>query len=223
MARAKISAKQLQIDKANTQMIITIAVASIVVVLGLVFSKALLSQRAYQSRVIKEKNKAVKQLQANINATENLVSAYKDFVSTPENVLGGNPKGDGDKDGDNAKIVLDALPSKYDFPALATSLEKILTKQNYNIESIVGTDDEINQQNTTSPSPQPVEIPFQITVGGNYSSMKTLILTLQKSIRPFQIQTLEFSGKDNSISATINAKTFYQPTKDLNITTKEIK
>lgn len=223
MAKTKISAKQLQIDKANTQMIITIAVASFVLVLCLVFSKALLSQRAYQARVIKEKNKAVKQLEANINATESLVTAYKDFVETPENVLGGNPKGDGDKDGDNAKIVLDALPSKYDFPALATSLEKILTKQNYDIESIVGTDDEINQQNSTSPNPEPIEIPFQITVGGSYGSMKTLITTLQRSIRPFQIQTLEFSGKDNNISATINAKTFYQPAKDLNITTKEIK
>src|SRR3990167_8804248 len=223
MAKIKISAKQLLINKANTQMILAVGVASFIIVFSLVASKALLGQRAHQSRVIREKSKAVKQLQANIEATKTLVSSYQDFISTPENVLAGNPKGDCDKDGDNAKIVLGAQPSKYDFPALATSLEKILTKQNYKIESIVGTDDEINQQDTSSPNPQPVEIPFQITVSASYSSMKNLMRTLQNSIRPIQIQTIEFSGQDNDLRVTINAKTFYQPGKNLNITTKDVK
>ena len=204
-------------------MIFVVGAASFVVVFSLVASKTLLGQRSYQKRVINQKNIAVKQLQENISTTRDLVNSYKNFNNTPENVLGGNPKGSGEKDGDNAKIILDALPSKYDFPALATSLEKILTKQNYKIESIVGTDDEINQQDTSSPNPQPVEIPFQITVSASYSSMKNLMRTLQNSIRPIQIQTIEFSGQDNDLRVTINAKTFYQPGKNLNITTKDVK
>ncbi len=223
MAKVKISAKQLQIDKANTQMVLAVAIASFVVIFSLVASKALLSQHSYQKRVIKEKNKAVKQLQENTEAVKSLVTSYQNFVSTPENVLGGNPAGKGDKDGDNAKIILDALPSKYDFPALATSLEKILTDQNYEIRSIVGTDDEINQQDTSSPTPAPVEMPFQITVSSNYGSLKKLIQTLQDSIRPFQIQTIEFGGQDANLTIIINAKTFYQPSKNLNITTKEVR
>jgi len=223
VAKVKISAKQLQINKANTRMIFVVGAASFVVVFSLVASKTLLGQRSYQKRVINQKNIAVKQLQENISTTRDLVNSYKNFNNTPENVLGGNPKGSGEKDGDNAKIILDALPSKYDFPALATSLEKILTKQNYKIESIVGTDDEINQQDTSSPNPQPVEIPFQITVSASYSSMKNLMRTLQNSIRPIQIQTIEFSGQDNDLRVTINAKTFYQPGKNLNITTKDVK
>ena len=76
----------------------------------MVASRALWSQRGYQSRVISEKEKAVSQLESNIAATNQLAISYNAFVSTPDNVIGGNPNGTGDRDGNNAKIVLDALP-----------------------------------------------------------------------------------------------------------------
>lgn len=223
MADAKQpSLKRVQIDKANGRVVVIIAVASFVSVFCLMASKALLSQQAYQNRVIKEKGKAVKQLQENIKATESLVSAYSTFTSAPSNVLGGNPNGNGDKDGDNGKIILDALPSKYDFPALTTSLEKLLST-NVKIESITGTDDEVNQQNTASPSPQPIEMPFQITVSGSYASTQSLINTLEKSIRPFQIKSIDITASNADLHTTIKASTFYQPEKSLTITKKEVR
>lgn len=223
-SKIQLSTKRLLIDKANSTMVMVMAIASFVTVFGLIASKALMSQRAYLSRVTSEKEKAVKQLKTNISAVSDLQNSYKAFVSTSENVLGGNPKGSGDKDGDNAKIVLDALPSKYDFPALATSLEKLLTTQTYKIDSITGTDDEINQQaNASSPSPKPVDMPFQVTVSGTYSALQGLVTTLEKSIRPIQIQFIDFSGSDSSMQLSINAKTFYQPEKALSITTKVVK
>jgi Tfp pilus assembly protein PilO len=217
------SLKKIQIDKANSRMVAIIAAASFVTVFSLVAAKALISQQRYQSRVISAKGEAVDQLKKNIAASKNLENAYGTFVSQSSNVLGGNPQGTGDKDGDNGKIVLDALPSKYDFPALTTSLEKILSNPGYKIESITGVDDEANQQNSSGPNPTPIEIPFQIGVSGTYASMQTLVDTLQHSIRPFQIQTISLTGADNTLHATINAKTFYQPEKTLTITTKEIK
>ncbi len=224
MAKPLISTKRLLIDKANSTIVIVVAVASFVTVFSLVATKALLSQRGYQARVTSEKEKAVKQLKANVNAVSTLQTAYKGFVDTPDNVLGGNPKGTGDKDGDNAKIVLDALPSKYDFPALASSLEKILSSQSIKIVSITGTDEEVQQEaNQSSPTPALVDMPFQIAVSGNYAALQTLMGTLEKSIRPIQVQTLDFSGTDASMQLTITAKTFYQPSKSLSITTKDVK
>lgn len=223
MAKISFSTKRLQIDKANSTIVIVIAVAAFISVFSLVASQSLLSKRAYQSRVIGEKEKAVKQLKENLTARDSLVSAYRQFVEAPSNTLGGDPKGKGDKDGDNAKIVLDALPSKYDFPALAASLEKILTDRNYNIKSITGVDDEIAQQNMTSPTPQPIDIPFEISISGTYQSMPNLISLLEHSIRPFHINTLNFKGTNASMEITITAKTFYQPEKNLNITTKVVK
>jgi hypothetical protein len=223
MAKLHISFRKIQIDKANTRIVSFVAGAVFITVFSMVASRSLLNQRAYQSRVISAKAQAAQQLKDNINATQSLVTAYTEFVSEPTNVLGGNPKGSGDKDGDNAKIVLDALPSKYDFPALATSLEKILTAQNYKINTITGTDDELNQQKAATVS-QPVEMPFQIGVSGSYDSMQNLIITLERSIRPIQIQTLDLSASSGNVQINIKAKTFYQPETNLNVTTtKEIK
>jgi hypothetical protein len=117
------------------------------------------------------------------------------------------------------------LPSTYDFPALTSSLEKIVNGLGLKLSSITGTDDQVNQQkNNSSPTPQPVTMAFALTVSGaNYNSVNQLVGTLQQSIRPIQIDTLELSGGINDMSATINAHTYYQPAKDIGITKKVVK
>lgn len=223
MDKGVFSIKRLQITKANSTIMTVIAVASFVVTVSLVGSRALLNQRSYHQRVIAEKEKAVKQLEDNVKAVESLQQSYSSFINRPENILKGNPNGTGERDGHNAKLVLDALPSRYDFPALATSLEKLLTEKNYDIEGITGIDDEVNQQqNNTSPSPEPVEMPFSIKFSSSYGAVQDMLVTLERSIRPFQIKSIEFSGEDNDLRADIEANTFYQPARNLDITTKEI-
>lgn len=224
MAKIRFSTKQLMINKANAQMIIMIGMAAVIVAFSLVASKALLSQRGYQARVIDKKETALKQLKVNVEASKKLVASYTEFEARTTNVIGGDSLGKGDRDGDNAKLVLDALPSQYDFPALATSLEKLLTSSNYTIESISGVDDELNQQNNPgSPSPEPVDMPFEISVSASYPAIQALVATLNQSIRPFQVESIEFSGNENDLKMIISAKTFYQPGKNLTIKTEEIK
>lgn len=224
MAEAPTATKRVQVNKATAMIVGVIAGASFVTVFSLVSSRALLSQRAYQARVITEKEKAKQTLIENEQSVEVLKTQYKAFVETSENIIGGNPKGEGEKDGDNARIVLGALPSKYDFPALATSLEKILTNTNFKIDVIAGSDDEIaqdssNQQGAT----KPIEVPFQIGITGNYQAVQDLVKILERSIRPISIQTMNFEGTEGQMKIFISAKTYYQPTKTFNITTKEVK
>lgn len=223
MARITSSTKRSLITKANSTMVITTGVAAFLVVFCLVASKTLLSQAGYQNKIISKKKAAVSQLKENISARDSLVSSYKSFVNTPQNVLGGNPTGTGAQDGDNSKLVLDALPSKYDFPALATSLEKMITAQNLSIQSITGTDEEATQQTQAEGAPQAVEMPFEVQVSGSYDSIKGLIDSFGKSIRPFQIQKVELSGGQSSMTATISAKTFYQPEKTFKVQTEVLK
>jgi Tfp pilus assembly protein PilO len=221
---ARISIKRLQIDKSQSTMLITAAIAAFVLSFALVGGKALVSQIAYQNKVISAKKEAVKQLRSNVQATASLESSYKAFVSTSQNVLGGNPQGSGQQDGDNAKIILDALPSKYDFPALTSSLEKIMAGQNLTIESISGSDDEVNQAgNASSPSPEAVAMPFQLAATGSYQASQSLINALDKSIRPFQVQKLQISGGESIMSIKVEAQTYYQPAKNFNITKKVVK
>lgn len=225
MAKLDISAKHLAINKANSQIVAAVAIASFVTIFSLVAASSLWGQKGYQSRVIAAKEKANTQLKTNIQSVDSLVSSYKAFIGTPTNVIGGNSKGTGDSDGDNAKIVLDALPSKYDFPALTSSLEKILDDRNLNVTTITGTDDEVAQSGDQgSATPQPISMPFAFTVEhANYNSVQELINTLEKSIRPMQIDSLTLSGGANDMQLIVNAHTYYQPEKDLKITTKVVK
>jgi len=220
-----ISTRRLAISKANAQMVGIVAIASFVTVFCLVASKAVFSQNQYQSKVITAKTVAKKQLQTNIANFNTLVSHYDQFNSTNPNIIGGNINGSGDNDGDNSKIILDSLPSVYDFPALTSSVEKILTDRGFNVSSITGTDDQINQQNNTSSvSPQVVPMPFTFTVtNANYSSVSQLVTALQNSVRPIQIDSMTLSGGASNMTVTVNAHTYYQPGKSVSVTKKAIK
>lgn len=212
------SAKRLMIDQANARIVAYVSVAAFIVVFSLVATKTLISQAAYQNRVISKKRVAVNQLKTDISATTQLKTAYDAFTGTSQNVLGGNPDGDGPQDGNNAKIVLDALPSSYDFPGLTTSLEALLNGQGVTINSISGTDDEVAQSaNQSSVSPQPVPIPFSVSVQGDYTSIQNVINAFQNSIRPIEVQTLNLTGNQGKLTLTLTAQTYYQPAKSLNI------
>ncbi len=225
MAQGIPSAKRLMIDKANSAVVIGTSAATFIVVFCLVASWMLVGQLSYQNRVIDKKKVALVQLKTDITSVNSLVSSYHTFASAPLNILGGaNDKSSG-VDTTNPTIVLDALPSKYDFPALATSLEKILTTNNVSIQSITGSDDEAAQASTQSSStPQPVEMPFTITGKGDYDSIKNLINALQLSIRPINVQSVDLAASsDSGLTFTIDAKTYYQPEKSLSIKKEVVK
>ncbi|HTE57543.1 MAG TPA: hypothetical protein VK694_02275 [Verrucomicrobiae bacterium] len=238
MARSQVSAKRLMINKANSTIVIVVAVAAFLTAFSLVASRALLGKRSYQNRVIAAQEKARDQLQKNIKEVESLNTSYIAFVGQDPNIIGGSRTGTGDRDGDNAKIVLDALPSKYDFPALTSSIEKIMSGK---IQTITGVDDEANQntddaqpstssgvsqtqKKDTPGSAAAVDMPFEMSVKGSYVSMQDVLNTLQQSIRPININTLTYTAGDSgNVQLTITAKSFYQPEKVLKITTEEVK
>lgn len=217
--------KRVAISKANAQMVGVVGAAAFITVFCLIASKSILSQTRYQARVVSAKEKAHHQLQENIQNYSNLALAYKKFDSASTNVIGGSKDGTGQNDGSNSKIILDALPSSYDFPALTSSIEKILGNSGLKVTSITGTDDELNQQSkTSSPDPQPVSMPFSFTVSNaNYNSVGQLITQLQQSIRPIQIDSIDLSGGINNMTLTVNAHTYYQPAKSVSITKKVVK
>lgn len=218
-----ISSKRLKIDQANSSIMIIIAVASVLTIFALVSSKSLLSQAAYQRRVLNAKRDTIKQLKANIDNVDKLISQYKVFESQDPNLLGGSRTGQGPTDGNNSRIVLDALPSTYDFPALTSSIEKILSNQQINTRSISGTDNEASNNETVSGNPQPVAMNLAIDSDSDYNGVKTLINDLERSIRPFDIINMSLSGTESSMNISISVNTYYQPAKILSITQKEIK
>lgn len=219
------STKRVAISRANAQMVAVLSVAAFVTVFCLYAATAVWSQNSYQARVVTAKTKAKHQLEDNLDAYSKLASAYNAFNKAPTNVIGGTPTGTGDNDGSNAKIILDALPSTYDFPALTSSIEKIVSKDNLKITNITGVDDQINQQSVTAQSnPTALSIPFTLTVSGtNYDGIKKLVSSLQQSIRPIQVDKITVTGGANNMSVTVDAHTYFQPAKDVNVTKQVVK
>ena len=224
---SNVSEKHSIIDKANSRMLVMISVAVFIVVFSAFATQALISQSFYHNRVISEKKKALSTLQDNNEAVEELEQSYISFVTEPVNVIGGNPEGTGPRDGDNAKSVLDSLPSTYDYPAVSSSVEKILLDGGFQIDAVGGQEDaslldEGESTTITTSQPDPVEIPYPFSVSTDVESAVRLLQILESSIRPFSINTLTLTGQQNNLQIDIDLNTYYQPASGLVITTKEV-
>ncbi len=246
-----ISTKQLKIDKANTTIVVVLSVASFVLVFSLFGSKALISQYSYQSRVTSAQSATVDQLKTNKQAATKLIASYSAFNVQNPNIIGGSiAPSASNKDGPNSKIILDALPNTYDFPALATSIQGLISVPSIAVNSITGTDTGSTSSTsatsatppattptTSSASPAttttsttsstqknaPVPIPFSFTVEGSYVATTTVLTNIQNSIRPIQIQSIDITGSDTDSIMTVTAQTYYLPSVGLNLSTETIK
>lgn len=216
--------KRELINKANTSMVAVVAIGAFLVVFSLVACRALWIQRSFQNKVIAKSKTTVKQLENNQKAVEQLKVSFASFNNTSDNIIGGNPKGSGDRDGDNAKITLDALPSKYDFPAFITSMKKLLAAKALAPKSITGSDEEATQGSKTSK--EPVEIPFQLTgEATSFSKAKDFLTAFEQSIRPVKIKKISLTGGGQGVQLQFNidAVSYFQSGKGLTITKEVVK
>jgi len=240
------------IDKANTTIVIAVAVAAATLAFSLVTARSLLIKRSYQSKVISVQEKARDQLEENIDNIDVLAASYSEFVNRPENIIGGDSEGEGDQDGDNAKIIIDALPGRYDFPALISSIEKILIDRNYLIQSLGGNDQppgegdvassgdvdasvadgDTGESGTDSEDEEfvevtPIEMPFEMTALGPYTSMVDLLKVFERSVRPIVVNQITFTAGDgsagNQVEMTVEGQSFFQPEKTLDIKYEVVK
>jgi hypothetical protein len=245
------SIKHLQIHKANNMMFIAVGIATVLSVFSLLSAKALFGESKYQRKVLKQRHIAVDKLKTNVDEAKKLKQQYDTFESQDPNIIGGKggldlaialSKGqeqngttvtvDGQainlssQDGDNAKIVLDALPSRYDFPALISSIEKIANLDNAPLQSVTGTDESITSAedgtNNTATGSGAQAIPFSISTQTDYNTTQTLIKDLERSIRPVDIIRFSIHGNGGSLNATVETNTYYQQPINLQIKEKEV-
>lgn len=214
----KTSIKHLQINKANTRILIIIAVTSIVTAFSLMSTKALFQQSMYQRKVLGERNKAVKLLEANVESAKKLKAQYDVFEEGDPNIIGGQGgenAGAGLSDGDNAQIALDALPSQYDFPALISSIEKIVNEKHLTIQGISGIDAGDQSGEVSSAQPQSQSMAFSLNTQSDYQAVLTLLKEFERSIRPFDITAFSITGSASSITSNIQGNTYFQPSVSL--------
>lgn len=225
ITKPHLSSKRAIINSDNTKILISVSVTVFVVFFCAFSMRALFSQASYQQRVIDSKKDALKIAEKNQKNTEDLEASYLSFATEPINVLGGNPDGTGPLDGSNPKIVLDSLPSVYDYPALSSSIEKLLLDNGYQIETIGGTEDSSLASSDTDKksASKLVEIPYPLSIRSTVDGTKQLLEILERSIRPFEVEKVTLSGSGNSVSSRIIMKTYYLPETGVQVTTKVVK
>lgn len=218
------SVKHDIIDKSNSRMILTVGIATFIFIFSVFSAKALISQSLYHNRIITEKEKALDQLNVNKKSVEELKKSFDSFQTESVNILGGNPTGTGPLDGTNAKLILDSLPGSYDYPALSSSFEKILKEGGYDIGSIGGIED-VALASTNYPSgiAPPLEIPYAFSVSSDVEGITNLLRTLESSIRPMYIDSMQIQVGENILETRVGLHTFFTQPKTFDIGTKEVK
>lgn len=211
MANAKnmanqLSTKRLRIQKASSTVFVAVAVASVIVSISLVTFNFLWNLRGYNSRVIKERTVALETLESNV---ENVAKLELSFRSLEEGEI-------------DSKVVLDSLPSKYDFPALATSIDKQVEEAGLTLESFSG-EDRVAEAVKSAITPEPIEIPFNLTVKGDYENTLKLLKNFEKTIRPLRVTDMKTSGTDKLLKTELQMVTYYQPGASLEIETKVVR
>ena len=218
---------RLKVEKSDSRLVIFVAVATIITVFSLVGAKTLFSQAAYQKRVLNARREALNQLNVNIEAANTLVNRYQIFQTTSAtNIIGGKNSTDPKlqpPDGDNARLVLNALPSKYDYPALLSSIAKILNNNAIKNQAINGKDESGTVSSDPTANPKTTNITLTIIGTSNYKAIQALVRDLERSTRPFDITKVEIKGSESEMTVTLTVNTYFQPALTLDYTTKEIK
>ena len=204
----KFSSKHVQVDQSYARIVVAISFAAAIAIFSLVAAGTLVNKIQYQNKVIGLRSEAADKLKSNVEAMGTLVAAYEAFDSPTESAMGTPEK--------NSKLALDALPSKYDFPALTTSLYYLMLESGNTVKLIGGTDEELlAEQSSTAPTAK--EMAFSFSAAGSYDSTKALLLDLERSIRPFKLKTIEIVGNEGGITINVGGITYYQPQKKLEI------
>lgn len=196
---------KIKIDKSQSKTIAYIAVASFLLVFGLFTSKTLFGLYIYQGRVITAQKTSISNIASDQKVANNVVTAYKQFVNQTINIIGGPSTGVGSTAGNNSKIILDALPQTYDFPATMSSMQALISIPGVIVDNLTGVDNSL----TVVQAIQPTPIPVSFSVSGTYASIQTLLGDLNRSVMPLDILSIQLNGTDSYLTASISAQVYY--------------
>ncbi len=211
--------KRVQLDKANQLIFGSLAFTVFIFIFALFATKDLISQGAYQNRIISQQTIAKNNLDTDLSAITSLKSSYEAFVDQPQNLLGGNPLGSGNNDGNNSKIILDALSTSFDPNAWNLNLSNLnnLLGQGSGFISLAATSSASSAAGSSNPKPTPVQLTGTFSTGLN--SIQGTFDSLNKSIIPIQVTGAIFTAATAGQSPTITytAQSYYQPAYQFNI------
>jgi hypothetical protein len=133
------------------------------------------------------------------------------------------------------RVVLDALPSEANSPALGSSLQAkflndpALRIESLTVDSVAGVESQTTsnvQDASTTTSAGQNEITFRFAVSvdiTNASALKALLQRLERSIRAIDITSLKTESQANRLVLSVEGRAFYEPAKTVQLQEKTVK
>ncbi len=218
--------KRQQIASSNKAMFLWVAGASVMVAFALVVSVFLVKQIMFTEKVLIEKNNTIGTLDKNLRISGELDNNVKKLRADKNLTTVRSSASD-----NNLDVVIDAMPYKADDVALGSSLQgALLTGASIEALSIESTDaaSADSESSTDVSSLQPVgdaqPIVFSFKATGTSNQLESILDRLNRSIRPIHVVSLQLeSAGANNLTATVQAATYYQPQKTVELKEKVVK
>lgn len=215
--------KRAQIAKANRTMFLWVAGVSVIFGFASVVAIFLSQMLFFNERVLLEKGRTVKNLNANIKVVDALESNVKKLDAN-QALIDSRAKPD-----DQAiQSILDALPSDANSLALGASLQNKLlanianlTIQSLQTDPVVGVET-LNVHGSSSKISSN-QIGFNFSVIGDDAALRQVLANLEASIRTIDITTLRIESQGASRLMTVNGRAFYEPAIEVKLKEKLVK
>lgn len=222
--------KRTQIAMANRIMFLWVAGVSVLFGFALVASIFLIQILTYNEKVLSTKNTTISNLKNNIANIKEIESQLR-VLDTNQALIDSKAQ----SDDETIQVILDALPSDANSPALGASVQnkllsgidnlRILSLQ---VDPVMGVEstsggNTVYDASSASPVSQYV-ITFRFSVSGDETALKKVLTNIEASIRTIDITSLKIEGKGlGSSIMTVQARAFYEPARVLELTEKTVK
>lgn len=184
---------------------ILMTVCTFVLVFSFLFSKELIADIKFNQKVITEKNKVNATLKSNVDSLDELKNNFESL----------------NKEGPSPSKVLQALPTSTEYASLSDEYEAMAGASGARLSNIALDTSQSTSSSTSSSSSSLAptvantdslqKFRFRISVTGTYASLQQLTQSIQKSLRPTRIETVNISGSEPSVTADFVITTYFQP------------
>lgn len=213
--------KRQQIASANKMIFVWVIIASVAISFAGVTVQFLLKQAILNQNVIGAKLETQDTLAKNLENVEKLKENVNALLAdTKLASVKANPEDT------TLKVVLDALPTTDDKSALGASLQQVILPKSGVTTSDITT---ILQNSEVAAAESEVDASgvqsstFTFAASGDYNRIKSMLLDMERTIRPMDITTLSLQSSDGTIRATVGGVTFYDPEQTVQLGKKTIK
>lgn len=199
--------KRQQVEKANKNIFIWVAVAAVIVSLSAVFLQFLIREALFNGKVIDRQQATSKTLEQNKKNFEGLKSNI-DALLADDSLAGLRV----DPKDSSLQVILDALPTSGDTTSFSNSLyNKVLSRQGVTVSGVsVGADGaSVAPVGVTSAEPQAMT--FGASISGSPDQIRATLMDIEKVIRPINIRQLSVSVGSGTLEVNFQGETYFLP------------